>query len=205
MARRKRKKPVDPVRSEAAKRGWRTRCARVNAIEPARPLQLFAANKPEIPVKRVISSGLPNISIDWRAAGWLGLAVSLGYILYSRVAEAKKIPPLPNAPKPTPIVSAPLTIEDEEIIKNATSEPVEPSGTPAVELATNYRRLKANEVTPALGAIAQDSLKFPLGHIEFFQSGGKNYAASLEEHFHEPGGPLTPWGKHKGVSLFIKK
>lgn len=244
MARRKRK--VDPVRSAAAKRGWKTRCERLYvpkfeatrkeaetakraleilahskfsggalshggydttfqnrpAVRSERPAELFAANNLQ---KRKISSGLPSVNVDWLgAAGWVAALVATGVFLYTRFSEAKP-PPLPKPSVPEPIARAPLTVEDEEIIKDSPVEPVEPSGSPAVELASNYRRLKSSEVTPALAAIAQESLKFPLGHIEFFTHDGQRYAASLEEHFHEPGGLQKPWGKHKGVSLYVHK
>jgi hypothetical protein len=26
----------------------------------------------------------------------------------------------------------------------------------------------------------------------------------IEIHYHEPGGPLKPWGPHHGVSLFVE-
>jgi hypothetical protein len=32
---------------------------------------------------------------------------------------------------------------------------------------------------------------------------GGRYLARLEEHYHEPGGLLKPWGYHPGISLFI--
>jgi hypothetical protein len=31
---------------------------------------------------------------------------------------------------------------------------------------------------------------------------GVRYVAVVEEHYHEPGGKLRPWGKHHGISMF---
>lgn len=31
---------------------------------------------------------------------------------------------------------------------------------------------------------------------------GVRYVAVVEEHYHEPGGKLHPWGKHHGISMF---
>jgi peptidoglycan L-alanyl-D-glutamate endopeptidase CwlK len=41
-----------------------------------------------------------------------------------------------------------------------------------------------------------------LGAESLFDSGGRHYVAVLERHYHPPGGPLKPWGAHKGISTF---
>ena len=41
------------------------------------------------------------------------------------------------------------------------------------------------------------------GHQTRFEMDGKHYAAVIEHHYHEPGGELTPWGWHRGISLFV--
>jgi hypothetical protein len=48
-------------------------------------------------------------------------------------------------------------------------------------------------------------LSYPLGTVLLFIYREQEYAAVLEVHYHPPGGAQKPWGKHKGVSLFIRK
>jgi len=38
----------------------------------------------------------------------------------------------------------------------------------------------------------------------FTASDGKTYATWIEQHFHEPEGPVKPWGYHHGVTLLAK-
>lgn len=35
----------------------------------------------------------------------------------------------------------------------------------------------------------------------FTGSDGKTYATWVEQHYHEPGGPVKPWGLHHGVTI----
>jgi hypothetical protein len=38
----------------------------------------------------------------------------------------------------------------------------------------------------------------------FTASDGKTYATWVEQHYHEPGGAVKPWGLHHGVTLLTK-
>lgn len=38
----------------------------------------------------------------------------------------------------------------------------------------------------------------------FTASDGKTYATWIEQHYHEPGGPVKPWGLHHGVTLLAQ-
>jgi peptidoglycan hydrolase-like protein with peptidoglycan-binding domain len=70
-----------------------------------------------------------------------------------------------------------------------------------------FRRMRDAEVTPALAAGAKRLLALhraaPYGSEYPFEVKGGRYLARLEEHYHEPGGPLRPWGYHSGISLFV--
>jgi hypothetical protein len=70
---------------------------------------------------------------------------------------------------------------------------------------TRVRALRPDEVTPALIRVA-DKLLWdddpPLGTQVDFVVEGREYMARLELHFHDVGGPLRPWGYHKGVTLY---
>lgn len=71
-----------------------------------------------------------------------------------------------------------------------------------------FRRVKQAEVTPPLTEIAKQVLaafgKSPLGTQVPFTYQNADMMAIIEQHYHEPGGPLKPWGPHKGVSLFVR-
>jgi len=38
----------------------------------------------------------------------------------------------------------------------------------------------------------------------FTGSDGKTYATWVEQHYHEPGGPVKPWGLHHGVTILAQ-
>jgi hypothetical protein len=90
---------------------------------------------------------------------------------------------------------------------------VDPTGTgdwvvtPATPPA-GFRRVLGSEVTPALTAQAKQILtdhgRDPIGTEVPFELEGKQYLGVIELHYHEPGGPLKPWGAHHGVSLFVE-
>jgi len=86
----------------------------------------------------------------------------------------------------------------------------DPKGTPVgsqklVFLAVpGYRRMKSAEVDATMRQVARDSLKYDIGHIEYLEHAGVPVAVAIENHFHEPNGPVKPWGWHKGASLFVK-
>ena len=68
------------------------------------------------------------------------------------------------------------------------------------------KRLVASEVTAAVRAAAKAALNelYPkgLGAEKSLVIEGKAYVARIERHYHEPGGPLKPWGNHLGISMF---
>jgi peptidoglycan hydrolase-like protein with peptidoglycan-binding domain len=70
-----------------------------------------------------------------------------------------------------------------------------------------FRRMRDAEVAPALAAEAKHLLALhhaaPYGSEYLFPLDGHRYLARLEQHYHEPGGPLKPWGYHSGISLFV--
>lgn len=35
-----------------------------------------------------------------------------------------------------------------------------------------------------------------------FEVDGHSYIGRIEEHYHEPGGPRKPWGRHRGVTVY---
>ena len=72
---------------------------------------------------------------------------------------------------------------------------------------TVFRRMRDPEVSLAARkqakAILDAHWREPLGSEFPFDDAGRSIIARLEQHYHEPGGPLRPWGYHTGVSLFI--
>ena len=46
----------------------------------------------------------------------------------------------------------------------------------------------------------------PYGTLNpFTASNGQTYATWVEQHYHEPGGPVKPWGYHHGVTVLAAK
>ena len=68
------------------------------------------------------------------------------------------------------------------------------------------RKLTPEELTPALIRKSNELLwKFdssPVGSEIVLEAEGKSFVARFEEHFHEVGGPVRPWGFHKGITLY---
>lgn len=91
--------------------------------------------------------------------------------------------------------------------KSETANPVI-EDTILTQVPEGFRRVKQAEVTPPLTEIAKQVLvaygTSPLGTNVPFVYQGADMTAVIEEHYHTPGGPLKPWGKHKGVSLFVR-
>jgi hypothetical protein len=94
---------------------------------------------------------------------------------------------------------------------SAQPENAEPTGlipVAASSVPPGYRRLKQQEVTPDLSQKAKDILREhgrdPYGTQVPFEVAGTNYMGVIEQHYHEPGGSLKPWGYHHGVSLFVE-
>lgn len=71
-----------------------------------------------------------------------------------------------------------------------------------------YHRAKQAETTgemTAASSAAVNDIKTKYGNlVHHVSEKGVPFAVAIEEHFHEPGGPVKPWGPHKGGSIFIK-
>ena len=119
---------------------------------------------------------------------WLGVGI-LGMLFSSKKAQAATILPDNPATPPTP---APPTI------KAGLNEPVISTPIPA-----GWRRLASREVTPDVLAFANSALgaigSRPYGTTMASSDG--RVMAMVEQHFHEPGGPVKPWGLHHGITL----
>ncbi len=68
-----------------------------------------------------------------------------------------------------------------------------------------YSRMTSAEVPPSILPQLRPLLAAPLGTVTKLPTDGRDIAADIEPHFHEPGGPTKPWGWHKGVSLYERK
>ncbi len=44
----------------------------------------------------------------------------------------------------------------------------------------------------------------PIGWREMVQVDGRDICLTIEPHFHEPNGPIKPWGWHKGCSVAVE-
>ncbi|HXK18149.1 MAG TPA: hypothetical protein VNG33_10125 [Polyangiaceae bacterium] len=68
-----------------------------------------------------------------------------------------------------------------------------------------YSRMRASDVPASIRPKLPPLLASPLGTVTKLPTDGRDIAAVIEPHFHEPGGPVKPWGWHKGVSLYERK
>ena len=79
-----------------------------------------------------------------------------------------------------------------------------PPDVPAPVIPAGYRPMRESEVTPSARDKATTLLAMPYGTTQAFTDSGNDLLAAVVVHFHTPGGPATPWGYHKGVTLYIK-
>lgn len=127
---------------------------------------------------------------------WLALGggTATGLLLLTRRAKAAT----PSAPAPTP-----------------TAEPMVYGETTRVPLAvpSGWRRATSVEVValPELSARANELrsspgfTSLPYGSLyPFTASDGRAYALWVEQHYHEPGGSVKPWGYHHGVTILAR-
>jgi hypothetical protein len=127
--------------------------------------------------------------VGWALAG----AAVLWMLLRKSDAKAEPALPVPSKPPEAPPVTP-------------TPKPTLPALTDAQKLAVEYRRAKSSELPRDVLARAPSFLTLPMGAISFFDSeDGRQFAAVLEEHFHSAESGLKPVGKHKGVSMFVKR
>jgi len=124
----------------------------------------------------------------WVAAG----GVAGGLLLLAR--SAKATPKLSSAPAPTP--EPPLSFGEPKRV--------------ALAVPAGWRRVTNAEVSPEIRVYA-DALRntsgfktMAYGTLAPFTSDGKTYATWIEQHFHEPGGAVKPWGLHHGVTLLTR-
>lgn len=68
-----------------------------------------------------------------------------------------------------------------------------------------YSRMRDSEVPASIRPKLPPLLAGALGTITKLPTDGRDIAAVIEVHYHEPGGPAKPWGYHKGVSLYERK
>lgn len=115
----------------------------------------------------------------------------LGYGLYRALSGGAP----PGAERPAP----------EQSDASAPEPPVT-YGEPKVTtpFPAGYRRLKQAEVTPSLTSKATSIRNAPgftgMQYGTVVPIGGAT-AALIEQHYHEPGGTMMPWGYHHGVTL----
>jgi hypothetical protein len=68
------------------------------------------------------------------------------------------------------------------------------------------RAVRGQEMTTAIAVRAREILDAnsgaPYGTEVPFEVDGQSYIGRIEEHYHEPGGPRKPWGRHRGVTVY---
>lgn len=107
--------------------------------------------------------------------------------------------------------AAKLQVETRPVAPVAVSPAAtaESTTTPSKAVAPKLRRLRENELSPALLKAAADVVRrhhqSRIGTEVALDIDGKQVIARLERHFHPEGGELKPWGYHLGVSLLTRE
>jgi hypothetical protein len=126
---------------------------------------------------------------------WIGAGL-LAYLFATRKAKAQEMPGS-SAPPPPPAdqpgsAAPPVTYGEPQV---------------ASPFPAGYRRLKDSEVTPALLSSAR-SIRSSSGFTNLAYGTvipiDGTTSALVEQHYHQPGGPVKPWGYHHGVTLITK-
>lgn len=135
------------------------------------------------------------------AFGGLGWLIAGGALLWALTRK----PSAPSAALP-PTTPAPTPIQEPKPVTPKPPPVADPNASDREKLGIEYRRAKTVEIPRDVLVRAPSFLKFDMGTVHFFQAqDGREFAAVLEEHFHSPESGLKPVGKHKGVSMFIKR
>lgn len=119
-------------------------------------------------------------------------AVTAGILLIAKKVQAQPMisPKSPEAPPTygeTTRVSLPVPVGWRRVTN------AEVAALPELRSeATSLRN------TPGFTTMAYGTL------TPFVASDGKTYATWVEQHHHEPGGAIKPWGLHHGVTLLAK-
>jgi hypothetical protein len=150
------------------------------------------------PANRQSVSLRPSGTLAFGGLGWLLAGGALLWALTRKAGDAPSatlppVPVTPPAPKPQepPVPKPPIA---------------DPNASDREKLAIEYRRAKLAEIPRDVLVRAPSFLQFDMGTVHFFAAqDGREFAAALEEHFHSPESGLKPVGKHKGVSMFIKR
>lgn len=124
----------------------------------------------------------------------LELSALVGFIALSatRKRAAKQV---------TTVATPPI-----EVIESPETEETKKAPTPLV-VPSDWRRMKSTEVTGAHAGFARAALKNvgEPGQLQLSTIDGRQVAAWTEWHYHEPGGPVKPWGWHRGITLLVRK
>lgn len=133
------------------------------------------------------------MKLDWTIVLIGAGGALVGYGLY-RALSGGAAPPADTSTAPAPSDAgaqpdAPVTYGEQQV---------------TTPFPTGYRRLQQSEVTPDLAAKATSIRNSPgftsMQYGTVIPIGGPT-AALVEQHYHEPLGPVKPWGFHHGVTL----
>lgn len=83
----------------------------------------------------------------------------------------------------------------------------------ALAVPAGWRRATSTEIAALPELVSQANAlrsasgftSLPYGTLNpFTASNGQTYATWIEQHYHEPGGAVKPWGYHHGVTLLAR-
>jgi hypothetical protein len=143
-----------------------------------------------------------SLRAEYRGEGGIHLNdyEPMAAMVRSRLPSASRPPEAPRGPERDSIQSvayAEAPDKASHLAENAQIREQVPAGFGGVK----------GGVSPEVGGKAAEVLnQMPFGSVTPFESSnGKQYVAVKEWHYHEPGGPLKPWGWHPGVSILEKR
>ena len=76
-------------------------------------------------------------------------------------------------------------------------------------IPVGYSILTQKQATPTILAKAREFINRKvkanavLGEAEEYRLNGRKVRFVVEPHYHEPNGPVKPWGWHKGATVFV--
>jgi len=119
-------------------------------------------------------------------------------------------------------VSLALLLTQKAQAATASPSPVTPPPPPpswgevqrvALAVPAGWRRATSAEIAALPELLSQANARrstpgfasMPYGTLSpFAASNGQTYATWVEQHYHEPGGTVKPWGYHHGVTLLAR-
>lgn len=98
-----------------------------------------------------------------------------------------------------PLVALGLLAASMLITRKASARVILNEPMPRVVIPTGWRRAWPTELDASAISLAQERVKAPGEPGTFVEKSG--WGSLTEWHYHEPNGPVKPWGWHRGITI----